>query len=1173
MNRVDLANGHRPASGSPVFAELCGGEPTARRRNGVFRAARPPKLSRSSAKDDRSGFALVIALALMAFVLLLLLSMTTLLKVETRSAALQKQSLKARQNALLGLYQALGELQRTAGPDQRVTARADLRAPLDGTSGASIEFKPVANPLYTLVWDVSGAENQVPGSVPGHNPDLLPSVLVSGNSGLGHDFTSDDGAYPGSYVTGTTTLNPADPGVVTLRGRGLDPDRRVLAPRVSVDGGAGHFAWWTGDENVKARLNLNRPVATDHPDAAWLAPQRFGVQAASFGGEAYFDSIAPEALAPLLSLGQLPLAVDALRTRPDDLAAVADAYTAWSESLLTDVRNGGLKKDLTYGLDADNPQPAEIADAAFLFSRTLGGAPDISPNMNFAQWGVLRDYYNLRTDGQPVEARAHRVPDSNGDESYTMGIHPVIARFQLGVYANYVGDNIRFRYMPAVVLWNPYSVDIKFPELHLIFKEDRGDNRIRITGITVEGDPAVQNKTFTVSSMPFTISPDTIPAGKAVIYSAEGVEPYSRDRMNPSSGNSGGYGNYANRNNPNELKPGFRQGDGFEQLARDSNGDLIEKSVAGNPRLRFAMQFNGRMYIDLHERNPLGGIRDKSREDFYQLVTGMDADANLGSGTVQFYQPLNAGFPDPKFLFSYTMPFAGTDFFTTSMPPRQWAGLFNPRAKVNTVDAIGFGYEGLGNYVGGFLAGFKAEENYPIQTLDGTHALVGTSATFGGSDRAVLFDLPEAPPHSLGQLAHANLLPPPAWTEAFAQGITDQEGRWADETFLALRLSFTGAGNDFAPAYAIGSGRANPYLPLKPGSGSRFWRGFDLNSHADGKIVWDFPYLLNEVLFDRYFFSTVPQSGPLEEPFRNPLIRPADPGAPDPAKLRDFEASAGELVVEGGFNVNSTSVQAWTAFLAGLRDADYAGQSGDGSLFPRFMRPTGNELDDGSLGAYEPDSVTGFRRLNDARIRDLAERIVEQVKLRGPFPSLAAFVNRVMWEDALVRDGSELSGGAPDPANVYDGAYDFEQMVMRKSALEAALDLSAANEPFHESGQIIDGSSDLEGPSAETRGFRGAIGTAIPGYLSQVDLLSFLAPLMTVRSDTFIIRSYGSTVNPVTGDKVEAWLEAVVRRTPEYINAGENDKADRGNALTPVNETFGRRFEIINMRWLNPDEV
>ena len=101
-------------------------------------------ISPSSSRQPCSGFALVIALSLMAFVLLLLLSITTLVQVESRSAQISIKQLRAEQNALLGLNLAIGELQKYAGRDQTATARADLIA--DGSVSDTSD--------YTGVWGV-----------------------------------------------------------------------------------------------------------------------------------------------------------------------------------------------------------------------------------------------------------------------------------------------------------------------------------------------------------------------------------------------------------------------------------------------------------------------------------------------------------------------------------------------------------------------------------------------------------------------------------------------------------------------------------------------------------------------------------------------------------------------------------------------------------------------------------------------------------------------------------------------------------------------------------------------------------------------------------------------------------------------------------------------------------
>ena len=72
------------------------------------------------------GFALVLTLALLSFLLLLVATLATSLRIETQSAFNQTQWNNARQNALMGLNIALGQLQELAGPDQRVTATGGI---------------------------------------------------------------------------------------------------------------------------------------------------------------------------------------------------------------------------------------------------------------------------------------------------------------------------------------------------------------------------------------------------------------------------------------------------------------------------------------------------------------------------------------------------------------------------------------------------------------------------------------------------------------------------------------------------------------------------------------------------------------------------------------------------------------------------------------------------------------------------------------------------------------------------------------------------------------------------------------------------------------------------------------------------------------------------------------
>ena len=91
-----------------------------------------PQLGTRFVGSGSRGFALVIALSLMAFVVLLLLSIATLLRVEQMGADTARQQLEAEQVALLSLNLAIARLQETAGLDQRVTAPAASVASVNG---------------------------------------------------------------------------------------------------------------------------------------------------------------------------------------------------------------------------------------------------------------------------------------------------------------------------------------------------------------------------------------------------------------------------------------------------------------------------------------------------------------------------------------------------------------------------------------------------------------------------------------------------------------------------------------------------------------------------------------------------------------------------------------------------------------------------------------------------------------------------------------------------------------------------------------------------------------------------------------------------------------------------------------------------------------------------------
>ena len=238
--------------------------------------------------------------------------------------------------------------------------------------------------------------------------------------------------------------------------------------------------------------------------------------------------------------------------------------------------------------------------------------------------------------------------------------------------------------------------------------------------------------------------------------------------------------------------------------------------------------------------------------------------------------------------------------------------------------------------------------------------------------------------------------------------------------------------------------------------------------------------------------------------------------------------------MDGAFNVNSTDVEAWTALLSGLRGEAFQVEGGapspsSQSAFPRFRHPAGKT----------DDNWNGFRALDDAQIRTLAENLVREIRLRGPFLSLGEFVNRRVEDSALGKSG----------------------------AIQAAIDAGKLNEQAKQESFSTD-----KYPSEAQNHIIADTGVGIPGFLTQADVLQSLAPVITVRSDTFTIRGYGEARDAAGKVMARSWCEAVVQRTPQFVDP--TDAADAAIAsITPTNQTFGRRFEITSFRQLSPSEI
>lgn len=293
------------------------------------------------------------------------------------------------------------------------------------------------------------------------------------------------------------------------------------------------------------------------------------------------------------------------------------------------------------------------------------------------------------------------------------------------------------------------------------------------------------------------------------------------------------------------------------------------------------------------------------------------------------------------------------------------------------------------------------------------------------------------------------------------------------------------------------------------------------------------------------------------------------------------------------FNVNSISVKAWIAFLCSVDNvalarlqSAYAATGNQVSFststakisipVSRFTMPNKEFIDTASFSSDQTKFLesrwNGVRSLTYDEIEILAHAIVEEIKLRGPFLSVADFVNRRIGTGALSAKGV-LQAAIDRPTVVIDGATENNSLndsfktTSRQTTLRHGVEVDFGD--FTRDGTQEKITLALPNPTAA----EGYIGEGAPGYITQADLLMSLAPRLTVRSDTYTVRAYGESKEGNTV-MATAYCEAVVQRFPEYVDSTVAAHADIAtvNANT-TNKTYGRRFKVVLFKWLNAEEV
>jgi hypothetical protein len=499
----------------------------------------------------------------------------------------------------------------------------------------------------------------------------------------------------------------------------------------------------------------------------------------------------------------------------------------------------------------------------------------------------------------------------------------------------------------------------------------------------------------------------------------------------------------------------------------------------------------------------------------------------------------------------------------------------------------------------------------------GERAFLGSGANPYEKVTAVqALELPTAPISSLAGFSGMRMSPGWVWAKDLFPDIWMKRGPRRDDSRMSMvnstskRVAYQsgitgpGIGNSFMhpmiPRTGIYQFHNNSISHDKEASVSSPIITSDTKAYSD---YWDHVFLLNDALWDDYYVSTLanqtrpgaPSALSLEanierltsdQPIANARYGYYNTGIEADDVKQDLQAeegylkSAAHLMVDGSFNVNSTSVAAWHALFAGIRERQIYYRTQSGSLakvevpssariaLSRFETPNSNkEVTNIANGVTRDDgnqTWSGIRFLTNDHLALLAEKCVEQVKNRGPFLNFSEFINRRLSDDELgvmgaLQTAIDYDDGAPDSASIN---YLYKQ--------SNALMIDSSDLGTHE----------FQTPeAAEGSRFAGA-----PGYIIQSDLLKPIASTLTVRDDTFRIRAYGESLDAGGNVQARVWCEAVVQRIPEYSDPTNSPEVparqqnsdgdfEDNPTLSNLNRLFGRKFEVVSFRWLNEKEI
>ncbi len=1165
----------------------------------------------STKQRNRNGFALIVTLSMMILLTLIAVGLLSLASISLRSSSQSEAMQTARANARLALMLAIGQMQQMSGPDQRISMVADQRpSSTDGSQTSSV----VGNRHWTGVY-----RSWTPTASTRPTPEFL-SWLISGNAA---DVTRVNLPESATDANAAELVGAGTLGTAVATGR-------VRVPTLSLtqNGRQSKLAWWVGDQGVKAAVS-SPPANTNNAmgviRSGLQGAPRNAVEFATAGTVKPFAAINPtdprvERIVTWQNAGFLASEPKAPQPLFHDLAP-------FSTGLLTNVVAGGLRKDLSMRLERQengtgvNAPPDPTTTALYY----VGSEPGINLNELWAYYNSYKDVqragsFTYTTGGQLARGTPHLLVESSpaacaSDFAFFLK-QPTIISYQmiLSLQAFPVTVNgapvnrLHVVADPLITLWNPLDIPVAIPQSSFI--------SVKYWQIPYSLDVRV-NGTATFSSVPLAASlsnsTQTNDADQNYLSIQLGSPQAEQIVLKPGevvkfSQSGSVLMGFVGGKHTLIAKKGFNFGGGFALPLRDLGGRFID--LKGTDQVIYsALANNLTSGKTSASGNSVSGRNQHTRhfsithhEVYVGLDRGASPDASLGYGNMAidwdfgnlrlrqdqirsiseagtkptgeriyannfpaYFRPVTSPNTRPlsaAALLANKSPFMlltyeaktdlGSETATRSMTR------FNPKA--HHVDF----YDMTPGEMDRMPYEFRAEPmvswvNRSLDlSVDGSGFFGGAMNAQSGTNRVTTHSLPREPLYSLAAFQHsfANGFLHPRPTPGYATLNTREP--------MLPQISHA-IGNSLAPAI------------LAPNRTEGTIRG--------GRPIADHSFLVNRALWDDYFLSGIaPQQiatfgrnrsqktvatefftkdatryQPLPVARYKPEIDSDDPtrlissffSGNDPTEA-GFLNLAAYLRVDGLFNVNSTSIEAWKAMLGTLKGRpiivrDTLGRESvlpAGSMIPVTGLQNPQDLiarGTGNVDIRDSSQWIGRREISETEIDQLARVLVSEIRKRGPFLSLADFVNR--------RVGGDRS-------------------LARAGALQSAIDNNTVrfNQAFRTVGAAA---SRFAFPEAEN----GPTSFGIPGIIKQADLLTPIAPVLSARSDSFVVRAYGEAVDNNGKVTARVWCEALVERDRNFIDPTTNRPETPIATLNPVNVRFGRAYKMISFRWLSPSEV